>query len=354
MAFVLRVWTSCVMFGTGVGEASECMKFFQFRCACCSVASMIMASDVELIATNERHRLANDIDESIFEGFSRPAPVSTSQARKILMRCGLDGKLILWEDVQRMLEMSQSALHSKTEAITNLRDQLQQAQEQLLCEQQAYAKIVQEEEALEADSGWLRHHIQGLLAEKGALVEQVERLKTYVLIDSPPANNVPIGRIYFSCRNVTCYSSSSKATTTKRVPPTPSPLRLPASSRANMQPRRRCTTPTPPCSGRCSDCRTSWQRSRHSTQSVRDNCWRACRKPRARTMRPCSSSARRRSSTHQCDRCTQRGLRHVSNCITIACQGLCGRGGGYAAAPFVAWRRTVVTVWLTAVVYLYL
>lgn len=159
-----------------------------------------MASDVELIPTGSQEQRPSNIgEESIFSspGFSRPRqPVSIAQARRLLARCGLDGKLILWEDVQRCLDMTASALQSKSLAIQvctqkppvairhtswtqDLRDQLQQAQEQLLCEQQAYAKIVLEEEALEADSGWLRQHIQGLLAEKRTLQEEVERLKTY-------------------------------------------------------------------------------------------------------------------------------------------------------------------------------
>lgn len=66
----------------------------------------------------------------------------------------------------------------------DLHEHLAKAQEQLLCEQEAYAKIIQEEQALEADSGWLRQHIQGLLAEKRALQEEVERLKTYEGVDA--------------------------------------------------------------------------------------------------------------------------------------------------------------------------
>lgn len=103
--------------------------------------------------------------------------------------------------------------HLSAYVAQDLRDRLQQAQEQLLCEQQAYAKIVLEEEALEADSGWLRQHIQGLLAEKRALQEEVERLKTCdadACQKSLRAQPSITGQTYFSCRSVTCYSSNWK------------------------------------------------------------------------------------------------------------------------------------------------
>ncbi len=76
------------------------------------------AEDVELTPTGVD---ANDTNNqhSIFQspGFARPRRVPLYAARRILMRLGLDGKVLTWEEVQSILDMSKQALDAKSTAI---------------------------------------------------------------------------------------------------------------------------------------------------------------------------------------------------------------------------------------------
>lgn len=93
--------------------------------ACSSQQAASMAAmqtptkeDVELTPTgvDALNQRAND---SIFysPGFARPRKVPLDAARRILMRMGLDGKVLAWEEVHEMLNMAKAALDAKTVAI---------------------------------------------------------------------------------------------------------------------------------------------------------------------------------------------------------------------------------------------